>query len=176
MIIIFWVCTVICAVLDRLTKVLAEEHIHGMTPVIRIGGKDIFWFSITHNTGAAFSSFSGRTTALSVFTVLMLLAIIVYFHKQKDKNVFTSVVFGMITGGGLGNLFDRIAYGKVTDFLNLFPFTFIFNVADVFVVIGAILIIIYMMFFEKKDGYTPEGDIPDVMYGPPSDDEEDIDG
>ncbi|MBR4224682.1 MAG: signal peptidase II [Oscillospiraceae bacterium] len=169
MIILFWVCAVVCAVLDRITKVIAEANITDTVPVIRIGDRDIFWFSLIHNTGAAFSSFSGQTAALSVFTVVLLTAIVIYYHKQKDKNMFTSIVFGMIVGGGLGNLFDRVVYGKVTDFLNLFPFTFIFNVADIFVVIGAILLIIYMLFFEErhKQEYDPEKEIPEELYAPP---------
>ncbi len=164
----------VCALIDRITKAIAEDKINGLVKVIQLGDKDILWFSITHNTGAAFSSFSGKTAALSVFTVIMLAALTIYFHKLKDKTMFTSVVFGMIVGGGLGNLYDRIVFGKVTDFINLFPFKFVFNAADVFVVIGAILLVISML-FEKKDKFDPADNLNDIMYGPPEPDTEDAD-
>ncbi|MBQ5312288.1 MAG: signal peptidase II, partial [Oscillospiraceae bacterium] len=129
---------------------LAEEYVFGKQDVIKIGDTDILYFSLTHNTGAAFSSFSGKTAILSVFTVIALAGMVVYFYRSKTKSVFKTLTLAMIVGGGAGNLYDRIAFGKVTDFINLFPFNFVFNFADICVVIGAILLTVYMIFLEKE--------------------------
>ena len=61
-----------------------------------------------------------------------------------------TVSYAMIVGGGIGNLIDRVFQGYVTDFIRLFPFDFIFNFADICVVIGAILLMIYYIFIDEK--------------------------
>ena len=126
------------------------SYVFGKEEIIKIGDIDVLYFSLTHNTGAAFSSFTGRTALLSVFTVIALAAMVVYFYRCKTESLFKTVTLAMIVGGGLGNLYDRIAFGMVTDFINLFPFNFVFNFADICVVIGAILLTVYMIFFEKE--------------------------
>jgi len=151
MILLFWLCAVGFVAVDFVTKVLAKAYITPGVPqtVIQIGERKILWFTLHYNTGAAFSSFTGQTIALSVVSVILLAVVAVYFYKTP-KNTFTTVVLAMIFGGGVGNLIDRIAFRQVTDFINLFPFNFIFNCADIFVVIGAILICIYGVFFDKS--------------------------
>ena len=150
MILLFWLCTAGFVAIDFVTKVLAKAYITPGTPVtvLELGERKILWFTLHYNTGAAFSSFTGKTIALSVVSVILLAVVAVYFYKSP-KSIFSTVVYAMIFGGGIGNLIDRIAYRQVTDFINLFPFNFIFNCADIFVVIGAILICIYYVFFDK---------------------------
>ncbi|MBQ5316167.1 MAG: signal peptidase II [Oscillospiraceae bacterium] len=156
MAVLFWLCIVLAAVIDRVTKMLAERFVLGKTEVIKIGELDVLFFNITHNTGAAFSSFSGKTAMLSVFTVAALIVMVVYFYRTKSKGRLKTISMGMIVGGGLGNLYDRIAFGRVTDFINLFPFNFVFNFADICVVLGAVLLMIVMLFLEKETGTDGE--------------------
>ena len=61
-----------------------------------------------------------------------------------------TVSFGLIVGGGIGNFIDRVFQGYVTDFIRLFPSNFIFNFADICVVFGAILLIVFYLFIEGK--------------------------
>lgn len=152
MIILFWILSAAFVVIDRLTKAAAESSI-GESDLIRVitaGDTDILAFSLHKNTGAAFSSFTGKTVALAIVTAIALVLITIYFHRQKHKHPLMTVSYAMIVGGGIGNLYDRVFQGYVTDFIRLFPFNFIFNFADVCVVIGAILLIAYYLFIDEK--------------------------
>ena len=152
MIILFWILSAAFVVIDRLTKAAAESSI-GESDLIRVitaGDMDILAFSLHKNTGAAFSSFTGKTVALAIVTAIALVLITIYFHRQKHKHPLMAVSYAMIVGGGIGNLYDRVFQGYVTDFIRLFPFNFIFNFADVCVVIGAILLIVYYLFIDEK--------------------------
>lgn len=152
MIILFWILSAAFVVIDRLTKAAAEANI-GETDLIRVltaGDTDILAFSLHKNTGAAFSSFTGKTVALAIVTSIALVLITIYFHRQKHKHPLMTVSYAMIVGGGIGNLYDRVFQGYVTDFIRLFPFNFIFNFADICVVIGAILLIAYYLFIDEK--------------------------
>jgi signal peptidase II len=157
-IILFWILTAVFIAADRLTKAAAEANIAPgeIKRIITIGDRDIFYLSLHHNTGAAFSSFSGQTVALAIVTAVALIGITVYYHLQKEKKPFMTVCYAMVIGGGIGNLIDRVFLHQVTDFLNLFPFSFIFNVADICVVIGAILLVLYYLFTPEKP--KAEGD------------------
>ena len=160
MIMIFWLLSAAFVVIDRLTKAAAEANIEGneIIRVLTAGETDILAFSLHKNTGAAFSSFTGKTAALAAVTAVGLILITIYFHRQKHKHPLMTVPYAMIVGGGIGNLYDRIFQGYVTDFIRLFPFNFIFNFADICVVIGAILLIAYYLFIDEKylKKFTPK--------------------
>lgn len=152
MTVLFWIITVLSAVIDRVTKYIAEQNISEgeLIRTLSLGDTDILSFSLHKNTGAAFSSFTGQTAVLAAVTAVAMVLITIYFHKQKHKHPLMTVSFAMIVGGGIGNLIDRVFQGYVTDFIRLFPFSFIFNFADICVVIGAILLIFYYTFIDEK--------------------------
>ena len=88
---------------------------------------------------------------LIVLPVIVLVGITVYTYLDKSLDKTSIIGFSLIIGGGIGNIFDRIVYGSVTDFLYLnFEFfkTGIFNIADLSVTIGMILI--FISSFKKK--------------------------
>ena len=104
------------------------------------------------NTGAAFGIFSGNTTALIFVSILMIVALFVFDFFVKKKNLFYSVSFGLIVGGALGNLYDRVKLGYVRDFIYLdfapdFP---IFNMADSCLCVGAVMMVVYILFMSGK--------------------------
>ena len=104
------------------------------------------------NTGAAFGLFSGSTTALIFVSVLMVAALFVFNVFVKNKNMFYSISFGLIVGGALGNLYDRVKLGYVRDFIYLdfapnFP---IFNLADSCLCVGAAMMVVYILFMSGK--------------------------
>jgi len=114
--------------------------------------KDVFNFTYIGNKGAAWGIFGGKQTFLIVVTAVLLavIAIVAYKYRGKSKTLNTGLSF--VTGGALGNLFDRIFYGKVVDFIDFEIIDFpIFNVADIFVCIGAGLVLIYFIFLEKEE-------------------------
>ncbi|HEV7519620.1 MAG TPA: signal peptidase II, partial [Candidatus Angelobacter sp.] len=140
--------------LDRITKWAIGQTIPLEDAINIIPG----FFRLTHleNTGAAFSLFADSTspfrTALLIAFSLAALAVIC-FLLWKDRNVSNAgtVALSLILGGAVGNLWDRLAYGKVTDFLDFYigshhwpPF----NVADSAIVVGALLLLLRML---RKD-------------------------
>lgn len=166
MTVLFWILTAVFAAVDRLSKYIAEINISEGEhfKVLSLGDTEILAFSMHKNTGAAFSSFTGKTVALAAVTAAAMLFMAVFFMKIKHKHPFLTVSFAMIMGGGIGNLIDRIFMGGVTDFINLFPFTFIFNFADICIVIGGIFLCIYYIFIDDKylsrfaEEKTPQSD------------------
>ena len=97
-----------------------------------------------HNTGAAWSSFSGETALLTAVTLVLMAAVAVLLVKKIVRHRLGVAACLLILGGGLGNMIDRVARGYVVDMFDLQLFRYpIFNLADCFVVVGAILGAVY---------------------------------
>lgn len=114
----------------------------------------------SENTGMGFGLFKGGTTMLSVMTGIVIAAIILYLLFVRRDKAYIRVPLIMVAAGGIGNLVDRVAFGYVRDF---FMFAFwdsfpIFNVADSFITVGAIALIIglvIMLVKESKGEWKP---------------------
>ena len=107
-----------------------------------------------HNYGAAWSSLSGKTVVLLVITGVLMAAVAYLLLKKIVRHPLGVTAGLFILGGGLGNMIDRIRLGYVVDMLDISPlFDYpIFNLADCFVVVGAILgAVYYLWFYEKYD-------------------------
>lgn len=114
-------------------------------------------FIYVQNTGAAWGMLAGRPVFLIIIS-LIILAVYLWFYylrlkKLKNKtSIILSISVGLIAGGCIGNLVDRIAFGYVRDFINFqfidFP---VFNVADISLTIGIIIMIIYFVFIYSKE-------------------------
>lgn len=104
------------------------------------------------NTGAAFGIMEGKTLALVIISVIMILALIVFNCFVKNKNVLYCLAFGFIIGGAVGNLIDRIWLKYVRDFLyfDFWPTFPIFNLADSFLCVGAVMLAIFILFMQDK--------------------------
>jgi signal peptidase II len=126
--------------LDRGTKILAEQHLPGRPPIRLVG--DIVHLRFTTNAGGAFGLFGGRPWLFFGATVLVSLIIIATSPKAASN--VSAVGLGLILGGALGNLTDRIirgpdVSGRVVDFIDLRIWP-VFNLADSAIVIGAFLV------------------------------------
>lgn len=113
--------------------------------------KGVFNIYSTHNTGGAWSIFSNSTLFLIIVTILFIVAIIIFNYMLKKKNYFYAVSMGLLLSGAICNLFDRIKYGYVRDFINLEFMSFpVFNIADIAITVGVILLVIYFLFIMPK--------------------------
>ncbi len=114
--------------------------------------ENVFHLTYVENRGAAFGIFQGGTAFFIVFTVVIL-ALIAYAIKKygRESNLLSfSLVF--IAGGAVGNLIDRIFRGFVVDFFDFCLINFpVFNIADIFVCVGAALMIVFVVFFDGKE-------------------------
>lgn len=152
---------IITIAIDQISKVLVREHVAlrsetSMGERIPIIG-DAFVLMHVENTGAFLGMGSELNETLRIILLLILPVLVLGFvlrHILKDKSLdnWSLFAFASIIGGGIANVFDRIAFGKVTDFLfidlgGIFK-TGIFNLADLSVTTG--MIILVFMSFKKK--------------------------
>lgn len=106
--------------------------------------KGFFSITLIGNTGAAFSMFSSNTLLLIIISIICLNVIYFYLIKNKDLNKLENIYYGLLIGGILGNLVDRVVHMKVIDYLdfNIFGYNFpVFNLADITIVTAMFLII-----------------------------------
>ena len=137
------IISLIVIIIDRILKVLVTNNF-----VLNVRNKIIdgfFYITNCHNEGAAFSLFSGNVLFL-IFITLIVLFLIYRTINKENVNKIGILAYGLLLGGILGHLYDRIFYGYVIDYLDflIFKFNFaIFNLADAAIVIGAILLIVF---------------------------------
>lgn len=140
-------CSIIAVgiVLDMLTK-------HFATDVYSNFIEGFISFQYIINTGAGWSILSNHTIFLTIFTGILIAGLIFVIIKFKPKSWLYTISLALIISGAIGNFIDRIILGGVRDFICLdfikFP---IFNLADTFLTIGAILICVWILFFTKKE-------------------------
>ena len=134
--------------LDQITKALVVANIPIGGYVEAIPG--LFHLTHIHNTGAAFSILTGQRTFFLIITALFLLIVVFCAVKQILSKPYL-LILAVITGGAIGNLIDRLFYGYVVDMIAVDFMNFaIFNVADIFVTCGAIVLVIYTLFFDRE--------------------------
>jgi signal peptidase II len=148
----------IVILLDRWSKRLVAARIALYAHIQIIPG----FFRITHteNTGAAFSLFADspshwKTSLLIGFSLIAMVVVSVLLWKQKRALSITGIALSLILGGAVGNLWDRIASGRVVDFLLVYVKQYqwpVFNLADSAIVIGAGLLVIEILFSSSKPG------------------------
>ena len=143
----FLVALVASFLADRVTKILALKYLLNH-PVPVVPG--FFSLRLAENSGAAFSLFSdGNELVRLFFLVLVPLGVVVYifyYAFKREPSPVLSVSLGLIAGGALGNLYDRILSGKVVDFFDFYLKSFhypTFNVADVCVFLGTLTLLFF---------------------------------
>ncbi len=160
MILIFSIiAAVVLIAVDQIIKYWAVTQLMpvGKMDFIKFGDTDILGLTYVQNDGAAFSSFSGAKYFLIVLTSVMIIGLAVWAVKDKQKHPFMMFSTAAVIAGGISNLIDRIRLGYVIDYLDVKLFNFaIFNFADICVVVGAICLVIYVLFVEKKVTKTDE--------------------
>ena len=142
---------------DQITKVLARKHIE-YNEVIEVIG-NYFIFTKVENRGAFLGMGSSLPPIMRIILLLALPAVVmiglfIYMMRSKDLTKISLWGLSFIVGGGIGNIFDRMVYGSVTDMLFIdlqFAHTGIFNVADVSVMIGTGLILLEQFLPKKKE-------------------------
>ncbi len=153
---IHFLIAILIFVLDRWTKRLVSARIPLYSHIQVIPG----FFRLTHteNTGAAFSLFADspshwRTTMLITFSIVAMLVVSFLLWKQRYAVTLTGIALSLILGGAVGNLWDRIARGRVIDFLLVYVKQYqwpVFNLADSAIVVGASLLVLEILFNRPK--------------------------
>ena len=139
---------------DQITKFFAQKYLADGSSVHFIKG--IVDFRYAENTGMAFSLFSGARWIFIAITIAACVLASWYIFANKCNSLWLYWSIGVIIAGGLGNLIDRAFYGFVIDFIEPTFINFaVFNIADCAVTLGAVSLVLYLVYDsfkkEKKD-------------------------
>lgn len=136
--------------LDQYVKHFAIAVLKGTEGIAVIS--NVFHLYYVENKGAAFGILQNQRIFFIAVTFIILVAMLLYIYFTQKKSRLLYLSFAFICGGAIGNLIDRIRLSYVIDMFDLRLINFaVFNVADSFVVIGAILLSIYLLFFDKAN-------------------------
>jgi signal peptidase II len=151
---LFLIIAAFVIVLDQISKLWVRSHLglYEASPVIGC-------LSLTHvrNTGSAFGLFANQAFLLTIVAIVVLVAILLFYRYFSRSNILGISALGLVFGGAVGNLIDRLRFGYVTDFVDVrlwrdfhWP---AFNVADSAITVGSIMLVIFIFLaFRKGDG------------------------
>ena len=148
-----FIITSVCILLDQLTKYLVVEFIKGSKPLVIV--EELLSFVYVENRGAAFGILQNKKWLFIVVTVISVAALLYLFlFHYKKMSTLLIVSLSFVLGGTIGNFIDRMRLDYVVDFIsvrimNRYDFA-VFNVADSFIVIGAIMLMIHIIFLDSK--------------------------
>lgn len=149
-----WWLVVPALAADRITKRLAKATLapRGVRSVV----EGVLSWVYTENCGAAFSILSGRNILLILMTLALISALLIHLLRHPENPSLERAGLWFIVAGGLGNLWDRLSYGCVIDFIRLDFVDFaIFNAADIFVCGGAVAVALSVLITEwRKKKYA----------------------
>lgn len=114
---------------------------------------NVFQFTLVHNTGAAWGMFGGSTFALGMFALVVCAVLMAYLFLFEPRAHWSCAVgVGMVVAGGVGNALDRFTLGYVVDFIEPVFIDFpVFNIADIGVTCGVVLVLVSMLVALRKD-------------------------
>ena len=141
----FSLIALLIVILDQLTKFLVIKNFRINETLLIIN--KIFHLTYVQNTGAGFGILKGFEVLLIIISLIVIGFIVYYIKKIKENERLLQILLAFVLAGTIGNLIDRIRLGYVVDFLD-FRIWPVFNIADSFITIGIIGLIIY---FWKKE-------------------------
>lgn len=145
-----WLLSSVVLIVDQFLKMFISSYIDLGDSINVI--KDFFSLKYVNNYGGAWSVFNNKVLFLVIITFIIVFVLLKYMKKFKE-NIRNTIAFGLLFGGIIGNLVDRICFGFVKDYLsfNLFGYNFpVFNLADITIFFGVMLLIIGILKGEDK--------------------------
>jgi signal peptidase II len=135
---------------DQLTKRVVTSHLRLDEGAHVIGP---FWIHHVQNSGIAFGLFASATAAVIALTGIAVAWMLLFFARSGSRHPVLPVALGLVIGGSLSNLLDRVRLGYVTDFLD-FRYWPAFNLADSFIVIGVVILLAALLAAEREPRRT----------------------
>ena len=153
----YLVVSVLLIIIDQLTKYLTVQNIDLYEVVDVI--PNIVSFTYIQNTGAAFSILEGQMWFFYIVTIIVVAGIIYYMYTEAKEDKLLGFLLSLILAGAIGNFIDRLFLQYVVDMIKLEFIDFaIFNVADSYLTVGVILLLIYTLYDERKTLKEDNGD------------------
>lgn len=137
------------AAADQIFKLLVVRDIKPVGSKVIVNG--VLSFDYTENTGAAFSIMQGGRWIFIGITALICILVIISMFRYSGHEFCSWAASVLIVGGGIGNMIDRIMHGYVVDYIHISFFPAIFNFGDCCVTVGAVFLILHVLFFTKSD-------------------------
>lgn len=144
-----FILTFVIIAIDQFTKYLAIINLKGSRPIMII--PDFLKLIYVENYGAAFGILKDKKVFFIVITLAVVVVISLFLFKYYAKlNIFMKLGLALLIGGAIGNLIDRVRFGYVVDFISVRLFNAyeypVFNVADMSIVVGTIMVLILILF------------------------------
>ncbi len=143
----------VCVLIDQLTKYLVIKYLKGERPLVIV--KDLLSFVYVENRGAAFGILQNKKWFFVIVTVISVVILLyIFLSSYRKMSTWLIVALSFILGGTIGNFIDRMRLDYVVDFIsvrimNRYDFA-VFNLADAFIVIGAIMLMLHIIIFDNK--------------------------
>ncbi len=153
----YLVVSTILILIDQLTKYLTVQNI-ALYEVVEVI-PNVVSLTYIQNTGAAFSILEGQMWFFYIITTIVVIGLIYYMYTEGRKNKILGFLLSLILAGAIGNFIDRVFLQYVVDMIKLEFIDFaIFNVADSYLTVGVILLLIYTFYDERKTLKENNGD------------------
>lgn len=150
----FWLVAILGIIFDQITKYLVVQNFAEIGDTLPLW-PNVFHFTYVINTGAAFSFFRGQVEILRWISLVVSLILIIYVWFTPRLALLEQLGYGFILAGAIGNGIDRFLFGYVVDFLDFRLINFpVFNLADVAINIGVILLLFYSFTGSSKPART----------------------
>jgi signal peptidase II len=150
-----WLLVSVCVIaLDQLSKLYFNQHLQLGQSIELL---PVFSWTLAYNYGAAFSFLHDaggwQRWFFAAIAVVVSTGLAIWLTRLSQNTKFLALAIALLLGGAIGNVYDRIAYGYVIDFIHVHYLTWhfpVFNLADCAITVGAIMLIIDSLFLEKK--------------------------
>ena len=141
----FFLVALIVVALDQVSKFFITAN----KDILPIPKEGFFRIAYSTNEGMVFGLFANQAFLITLTAIVGIAAILVYSRYPQANRLLVRIALGLLLGGAIGNLIDRIRFGEVVDFIDVGAWP-VFNFADSAVVVGVILIIYYFLFGQKR--------------------------
>lgn len=159
---LLWGGAALVVVLDQLSKLWVVRHLPAYTPVDWIPQlASLFSCTFVKNTGVAFGLFPQLGGLFTIFSLVVIAGILIFQRAIAGTDLWMHGALGLVTGGALGNLIDRLTRGYVVDFIdvNFWPLREwpVFNIADSAIVVGVTILLLDAFLVSEKEAVIDVG-------------------
>jgi len=142
----FFIAALLVVIIDQVSKHFIRT---GLTLGEKMPEEGFFQITYSVNTGGVFGLFADQAFLITIIAAVGIIAILIYSRYPAFNGLLVRISLGLILGGAVGNLIDRIRFGWVTDFIDIGGWP-VFNLGDSAIVIGVILILYHFIFRARK--------------------------
>lgn len=147
---IYYLLAALLIIIDQITKWNIVQNFELYQEKVIVPG--FFSLFYIQNEGAAWGIFQGKMVFFYLVTLIVVGYLVYMFQQEKNKTKLVGISFALILSGAIGNFIDRLLNGYVVDMFRLDFINFpIFNVADVCLTVGVVMMLIHVLFFEKEE-------------------------